>query len=150
MKCIHWLVLNDGVAERITEDDVDPAEEAAVIDRVLIPMTECEVGMPRGKNGPYTTVGEISGKYALVRLLDEGAPLADVAVCLHSRAAPGLWRRLWADGPADENVAANYADMPPAAPWCVVRCHAPEEVLPAWFDHWTQALAMAIVRREGW
>lgn len=48
------------------------------------------------------------------------------------------------------NAAIKVRVSLAAAPWCVVRYRAPEEVLPAWFDHWTQALAMAIVRREGW
>lgn len=150
MKHLIWVVLNDGVTERVTEADIDAAEEAAAIDRVLVPLTESEVGWPQGKRSPYTVVGEVTGKYALLRLMDEGAPLADIAVCLHSRAAPGLWRRLWPNGPEDESLAVDYGDRPTDAPWCAVRCYAPEHVLPPWFDSWTMTAGMALVRRDGW
>lgn len=150
MKYLHWLVLNDGLAERVTEDDVDASEEAAVIDRVLIPLTLSEVGHPMGRQSPYTVIGEVSGKYALLRLLDEQASVADIAVCLHSRAAPGLWRRLWPQGPRDEGMVVGYGDMPGAVPWCAVRCHAPEDALPPWFDAWTKTLGVALMRRSGW
>lgn len=150
MTHLHWLVLNDGVAERVDQSDIDPVEEAAIIDRVLIPLTESEVGWPRGKQGPYTVAGEVSGKYGIFRLLDENAPLADIAVCLHNRAAQGLWRRLWPNGPDDREMVAEYADKPANTPWCAVRCWAPEDVLPPWFDSWTKTLAMALVNRTGW
>lgn len=148
MKHLHWIVLNDGVSERVTEDDVDAVEEAKVIDSVLIPMTDSQPGSVGGRNSPYWTQGEISGKYALIRLNDEQAPVADVGVCLHSRAAKGLWNRLlMIDG---DDIVARHGDMPPQAPWCAIRCYAPEVVLPRWFDSWTKTLGMALVRREGW
>ncbi|QOX05574.1 MULTISPECIES: hypothetical protein [Xanthomonas] len=140
-----WLVLKDGVCERIVESDIDAAEEAAVIDRVLIPITNSEIGLPRGRDSGYTVVGEVSGKYALLRLLDESAPLADIGVCLHSRAAPGLWARLL----AGSDDAASH-DRPGSVPWCAIRCYATEHVLPTWFDGWTKTVGMALMRREGW
>lgn len=145
MKFVDWLVLNDGVREHVPLDAIDASEEAAVIDRVLIPLTESELGHPHGRSGPYTATGEISGKFALIRLLDEGAPIADVGVCLHSRAAPGLWRRLLSTG-----IDAEDLRMPEQPPWCAVVCHASELALPAWFDAWTKTLAAALARREGW
>lgn len=150
MSYLHWLVLNDGTSERVSLDDIDASEESAAISRVLIPLTESEVGWPRGKNSPYTAVGEVSGKYALLRLLDERAPLADIAVCLHSRAASGLWRRLWPNGPNDDSMSVSFADKPQSSPWCAVRCYAPENVLPDWFDSWTKSVGIALLRREGW
>ncbi len=146
MKYVTWVVLNDGVSERVTADDVDAAEEARVIDQALIPLTLGVPGAVGKRAGPYAVTGEISGKRALVRLWDEGAPLADVGVCLHSRAAPGLWAALRAGG----GDALSDVDMPAAAPWCAVRCYAPEFVLPPWFDVWTKTVGMALVRREGW
>lgn len=147
---MHWIVLNDGAAEHVTPDMIDAAEEAAVISNTLIPLTESEVGTPRGRQSTHTVVGEVSGKYALIRMLDEGVTVADVAVCLHSRAAPGLWRRMWPHGPDDTSMAAWHLNMPANAPWCVVRCHAPEAALPHWFDRWTQVVAIALMQREGW
>ena len=99
-----------------------------------------------GKHSPYTVVGEVSGKYALLSLLDEGAPIADIGVCLHSRAAHGLFARLVAP-------AADYlpdVEQPREAPWCAVLCYAPEDALPPWFDAWTKTLAVALVGRRGW
>ncbi|CBA14780.1 hypothetical protein [Xanthomonas albilineans] len=141
-----WLVLNDGVSERVSERDIDASEEAGVIDRVLIPLMRGEQGRLGGRNSPYSVTGAVSGKRALARLWDEESPLADIGVCLHSRAAPCLWAELHADdcgGLADINQPAD-------APWCAVRCYAPEQVLPTWFDSWTKTLAMALVRRDGW
>lgn len=141
-----WLVLNDGVSERVTEADIDAAEEAGVIDRTLIPLTLGERGRVGGRNSPYSVTGTISGKRALLRLWDEDAAVADVGICLHSRAAPGLWAELHAgDGGELTDIA-----RPSAEPWCAVRCYAPEHVLPAWFDAWTKTVGVALVRREGW
>lgn len=142
---LHWIVLNDRSSARVAGDDVDPAEEAAVIDRVLIPLTNSELAHVRGRSGAYTATGEVSGKYALVRLLDEDAPIADIGICLHNRAAGGLWRRLLSTG-----IDADGLDRPPQTPWCAVVCYAPESALPPWFDSWTKTLGMALVRREGW
>lgn len=143
-RSLLWLVLNDGVNERVAGTDIDSIEEAAVIARVLVPLTDCEVGRPRGRNSEYTVLGDVSENYAYLRLFDENAPLADIAVCLHSRAARGLWARVTSDG--HDLVDINRPDPP----WCAVRCYAPEEILPQWFDIWTKTVGMALVRREGW
>ena len=90
--------------------------------------------------------GQLSGKRALLRLFDGEAPLADIGICLHSRAAPGLWAELH----AGDDGSLSDIDRPPAEPWCAIRCYAPEAVLPPWFDSWTQLVAWALVRREGW
>jgi hypothetical protein len=46
-----------------------------------------------------------------------GAPLADLAIALHSRAGAGLWRALHADhGPMIRGDPARA----PAAPWCAI------------------------------
>lgn len=148
MKHIHWIVLNDGVSERVTEDAIDPGEEAVLIDRVLIPLTNSEQGKVAGRESPYWVIGEISGKYALLRLMDEEAAVADVGICLHARAAKGLWSRLRMGDTRD--LVAESSDRPPQEPWCGVRCYAPEGALPAWFDSWTKTAAMAVLRREGW
>lgn len=148
MKHLHWLVLNDGAADRIIADDIDASEEAAVIDRVLIPITLGEVGKPAGLNSGYIAAGEIGGKSAVVSLFDEGAKIADVTVCLHSRASKTAWTRIVAANRGALVVDENYP--PPQAPWCAVRCFAPESALPAWFDTWTKTLAFALLRREGW
>lgn len=149
MKHLHWIVLNDGVAERVMLDDIDPVEEAALIDRVLIPISNSEIGLPRGRDSGYAATGEIASKYAMVTLYDEGAPIAFIAVCLHSRAARGLWARITSPAGPGEIVVSD-ADRPPHEPWCAVRCAAPEAALPPWFDSWTQTLGVALMRREGW
>lgn len=136
---VNWLLLNDARSERVTESDIDASEEAAVIDRVLIPLTLEKNGLPAGRNSPYAVTGKVTGKHAWIRLMDEGALIADIAVCLHSRSAPALWERIAAD-----------PEMPKEAPWCAVRCYAPAGALPHWFYPWTKTLAMALVRREGW
>ncbi|RNK86771.1 hypothetical protein [Xanthomonas vasicola] len=141
-----WLVLNDGVSERVTAEHVNAAEEACVIDRVLIPLTLGEHGRVGGPDSSYTVTGTLSSKQAMVRLLDEDAPLADIGICLHSRAAPGLWSELHANDMGE----LSDINMPPCAPWCAVRCYAPEYVLPTWFDAWTKTVGMALLRREGW
>nr|WP_308006630.1 hypothetical protein [Xanthomonas albilineans] len=141
-----WLVLNDGVSERVSETEIDASEEAAVIDRVLIPLTLNERGRIGGRNSPYSVTGVVASKRALVRLWDEDSALADVGVCIHSRAAPGLWAELHA-GDCGELTDIN---QPADTPWCAVRCYAPEQVLPIWFDSWTKTVGMALVRREGW
>lgn len=147
MKYVTWLVLNDGACERVDEDQIDAVEEAAVIDRALIPITLEVDGRPvGGRDHGYRVTGNIGGKRALLRVWDENAPIADVGVCLHSRAAPGLWADLHA-GPADNLSDIN---MPAEAPWCAVRAYAPESILPTWFDSWTKTVGMALVRREGW
>lgn len=141
-----WLVLNDGVSERVTDADIDAVEEAAAIDRVLIPLTLGERGRVGSRNSPYSVTGAVAGKRALLRLWDEGASLADVGICLHSRAAPGLWAELH----AGDDSGLTDINRPSDEPWCAVRCYAPEHVLPVWFDNWTKTVGMALVRREGW
>lgn len=142
-----WVVLNDGVSERVDEDHVDAVEEAAVIDRALLPISLGERGRATGgRDTPYTVTGDIGGKRALLRLWDESAPLADIGVCLHSRAAAGLWADLHCE-PADDLTDIN---MPASPPWIGVRCFAPESIFPAWFDSWTKTVGMALLRREGW
>ena len=145
MKYLTWLVLNDGTCERVTEADIDPGAEAGVIDRALIPLSIGAPGSAGGRGSGYTVTGEIGAKRALLRLLDNGAPVADVGVCLHSRAARGLWYAL-AEAAGDWMAAIPM----PSAPWCAVLCYAPEDALPPWFDDWAKTAGMALLRREGW
>lgn len=142
MKYIHWVVLNDGVTEKVTEDWIDASEEAGVIDRALIPIVSGGNGHIN-RNLPFGVTGEITSKGALLTLDYDGAPIAVIAVCLHSRSAPALWEA--AHRAVDKEPGAR-----PAAPWCAVAQLAPYEVLPADFDVWSQAVATALLRREGW
>ncbi|MHB1057258.1 MAG: hypothetical protein ACYC0F_05180 [Rhodanobacter sp.] len=142
---VKWCVLNDGVSERV--DHADAAEESAVIDRALIPITLGVRGRAAGgRDTPYLVDGQVGSKRAWLRLLDGEVVLADIGVCLHSRAASGLWADLHAGG-VDDLAGLG---MPSTVPWCAVRCYAPEGVLPAWFDSWTKTVAVALMRREGW
>jgi len=65
---------------------------------------------------------ELSGLACTARgmratLQRDGAPVADVAIALHSRAGAQLWRALHAEhGPEIRGDPAR----PPAAPWCAV------------------------------
>lgn len=145
MRYMRWLVLNDGVSEWV--EDTDPAEEAAIIDRALIPLTLGVNGRATGgRDTPYVVAGEIGSKRALIRLFDGEAVLADIGVCLHSRAAPALW----ADLHVDAGDSLSDVPMPAGVPWCAVRSYAPEAVFPGWFDSWTKTLAVALMQRHGW
>lgn len=146
-KYIHWLVLNDGVAEKVFHDEIDPAEEAAAISRVLIPIRDGDSGHPYPRTS-YAVTGEISGKYALLQLHDDGALLADVAVCLSSRVAVSVWKKIYAA--VRKDVVAGPYDMPDNPPWCAIICHVDEYMLPPWFDAWTRVTALTLLNREGW
>lgn len=136
---IEWVIINTDARQRVPFDDVDASEEAGVIDRCLLPITRGERGRA-GRGSMYSVSGEIGGKRALLRLWEQSAVVADVAVCLHSRAAPGLWA----------DVGGSDDAYPNAAPWVAMRLHAALEALPAWFASWTKTLAVALARREGW
>lgn len=142
MKYIRWTVLNDGVTEKVPEDWIDASEEAGVIDRTLIPIVSGGKGRIN-RNLPFGVTGEITSKGALLTLDYEGAPIAVIAVCLHSRSAPALWA-------AAHNAIGKELGARPEAPWCAIAQLAPYEVLPADFDAWSQAIAVALLRREGW
>ena len=58
------------------------------------------------------------GMRATVRVL--GAPVADLAIALHSRAGAALWRAMHAE---HDGMRGN-PDRAPAAPWCAIAAHA--------------------------
>lgn len=143
---INWLVLNDGVFERVTEDVIDPIESAGVIDRTLIPIVGGSTGWAMSRRDGYRVTGDIGSKRATLRLLDEGAVVADIAICLHSRSSEGLWSELLSK--CDHSMLPDL--IIPESPWCAVLCYAPEIAYPDWFDHWTKNVAFSLLGRKGW
>ncbi len=143
---LNWLVLNDGVFERVTADFIDPIEEAGIIDRTLIPVASGETGWAMSRRDGYRVTGEIGSKRTTLKLLDEGAVIADIAICLHSRSSERLWSELLSS--IDQDSLPDL--IIPESPWCAVLWYAPEVVYPQWFDQWTKTAAFGILRRSGW
>lgn len=136
-----YVSVNDCYAELVTIDDVDPVEMAGIIDRALLPMQGAQQGYVLNRTSGYTCGGNITGKFAQIEIFDECAHIATLAVCMHSRAAKGLWGRITA-----HLIDNDYADQPPPpAPWAAMRYHVPEIVLPDWLDWWCKSAAWAII-----
>lgn len=134
---MHYIVLNEQSIERVTPQDIDPAELAGVIDRTVIPVQNGQTGHAFSRRLGYTVTGSIGGKRARLTLFDENALIAELSVCAHSRSSPSLWRE--AHGPM-----ALISDAPPP-PWCALRYVVAEVALPEWLDWWAKTTGWAIV-----
>ncbi|MES2879167.1 MAG: hypothetical protein V4713_12155 [Pseudomonadota bacterium] len=141
MNQITYIALTDGYVERVTSNDVDPAEMAGVIDRSIEPVRVGGPGWALNRKSGYTCTGEIGSKRATFTLLDEGVPIAVLAICMHSRASTPLWNWL------HDNATRSLPDMngPPAAPWVAMRYDVPEEILPDWIDWWAKTVGWALI-----
>lgn len=144
MKFLTYIALNDGYAERVTAQDVDPAEMAGVIDRTIEPVRLRQQGWALNRKSGYYVRGEIGSKRSTLVLLDDTVPIAVVGVCTHSRASDGLWRWM------HEHAVTHLPDMigPPSAPWACLRYDVPETVLPDWIDWWAKTAAWALATRD--
>lgn len=138
-----YASVTDGYSERA--ERADPAEEAYLIDRTLLPLAGGAEGYADSRRSGYRVRGDLGSKRATLQLLDEGVPIAVVAVCLHSRASPGLWKWL------RDHAPTQLPDMTePPAPWVAMRYDCPEAALPPWIDEWAKGVGTALMNREGW
>jgi hypothetical protein len=136
-----YVVLNDGTTERVSAADVDASEIAGVIDRTILPVQGGAPGWALNRRSGYTVTGDIGSKRALLTLHDETMPIAQIAICLHSRSSLPLWRQLSA------GAVQNIPELPepPAAPWCALRYDVSELALPDWIHWWAKDVAWALV-----
>jgi hypothetical protein len=143
MSYMIYVSITDGHSERA--ERADPAEEAYIIDRTLLPLAGGAEGYANSRLSGYRVRGDLGSKRATLQLLDDGTPIAVVAVCLHSRASPGLWKWLY------DHATAELPDMTaPPAPWVAMRYDCPEAALPPWIDNWAKGVGTALLAREGW
>lgn len=143
MSYLLYTVLGDGMgAERVTQIDCDPVEQAGIIDRTLLPVLHTGKGWADSRQSGYTVDGIIHKNAASFLLIDNGALIAWLGVALSSKVAPRVWS--WVtDG--------KYPDeAPPAAPWAVLRGNVPAWVQPDWIDWWAKHVGYALLTREGW
>ena len=137
-----YLSLNDLVAERVTREDCDASEQAGIIDRTLLPVLATGQGWADSRKSGYIVKGEIHSKAASFQLLDEGAPIAVLAVSLHAKTSERMWAWL------HEPDAAPVGAPPPA--WAALRYDVHESMLPDWLDWWAKHVGYALMMREGW
>lgn len=123
----------------------DPAEQANVIDRTLLPLAGGSEGYADSRKSGYRVRGDLGKKRATMQLFDKGAPIAVVAVCLHSRASKGLWA--WLRNHAIHTLP-DLAEPP--VPWVAMRYDCPESALPPWIDEWTKTVGHALLVRGDW
>jgi len=146
MSYVVYTVLNDGIRERVTYEDCDACEQAGIIDRTLLPVLNTGKGWADSRRSGYSVTGEIKANAATFQLLDEGVPVAVLAVCLKAKASAGLWRWITANAQAQ---LPNVGEAPPPA-WAALRYGVPEAALPSWLDWWAKHVAFALLTREGW
>ena len=51
MNYVQYVVLNDGLRERVTREDCDASEQAGIIDRTLLPVLATVVPLDRFAEG---------------------------------------------------------------------------------------------------
>lgn len=145
MNHLLYLALNDGVRERVVIDDIDPVEQAGIIDRTLLPVLETGRGWADSRKSGYSVTGQISSNAASFVLLDEGVQIAVVAVSLHQKTSAKMWAWLHdhARAPLPDNGPA------PEPTWAALRYDVPEGALPPWIDWWGKHVGFALMMREG-
>lgn len=141
-----YTVLNDSTRERVCREDCDASEQAGIIDRTLLPVLQTGQGWANSRKSGYTVRGEIHAKAASFQLFDEGAPIAVLAVSLHSKTSARMWD--WIHEHAPGPLPSN-GDAPQPA-WAALRYDVPESVLPDWIDWWAKHVGYALMMREGW
>lgn len=143
MTHLIYASVTDGYSEKA--ENPDPAEQAYVIDRTLLPLAGGAEGYADSRKSGYRVRGDLGSKRATMKLFDEGVPIAVVAVCLHSRSSKGLWAWL------REHATHELPDLPePPAPWVAMRYDCHESALPPWIDEWAKNVGHALLGREGW
>ena len=141
-----YAALNDGLRERVTREDCDASEQAGIIDRTLLPVLTTGTGWADSRRSSYTVTGEIKTNAATFQLLDEGVPVAVLAVCLKAKASTAMWQ--WINAHAVTALPDNGVAPPPA--WAALRYDVPELAQPSWLDWWAKHVAYALLTREGW
>jgi len=141
-----YIVINDGWSERVTQGDIDAAEQAGIVDRTLLQVLETGNGWADSRRSGYTVTGSIRSNAATFVLHDEGVPIATLGVCLKQKAGPGVWSML------RTNAAGELPDIggTPQPPWAALRYDVPETALPPWLDWWAKNVGFALMTREGW
>lgn len=146
MTYLVYITLNDQIRERVTRADCDAVEQAGIIDRTLLPVLETGEGWADSRRSGYTVRGQIHGKAANFQLFDEGAPIASLAVSLHSRSSARMWS--WLHAGASPAMSEKCEAPPP--PWAALRYDVLEVALPPWLHWWAKHVAFALLTREGW
>lgn len=141
-----YTALNDGLRERVTREDCDASEQAGIIDRTLLPVLATGRGWADSRKSGYTVTGQIKSNSASFVLLDEGVPVAVLAVCLKAKASAAMWD--WIKAHAVTPLP-NTGEAPPPA-WAALRYDVPEAALPPWLDWWAKHVAFALLTRNGW
>ena len=136
-----YVVLNDRTSERVTREDCDAAEQAGIIDRTLLPVLTTGHGWADSRKSGYTVKGEIHRSAASFQLLDEGVPIATLAVALNSKSSQKIWE--WV-------CRGDALTEPPQSPWAALRYDIAESALPPWLDWWAKHVGFALMTREGW
>ena len=126
MDYLNFVVLNDAYTKRITRDDIEIVEYGRAFENVIDPIRRGTVATVKRSTG-YTATGEISGKRAVITIYDEGAQIAAIGICLHSRASKSAWGELHQGGELPDLI-------PPSVPWVAVRYDVAEIALPPWLD----------------
>lgn len=146
MSYLVYVVLNEGLRERVAREDCDASEQAGIIDRCLIPVYSSGHGWAESRKSGYTVTGEIKSNTAKLILQDEGVPIALLGICLKAKASAGLWDWLKA------NAATPLPDNGPVpqGAWAALRYDAPVAALPPWIHWWAKHVGFALMTREGW
>ncbi|MBR8657841.1 hypothetical protein KDH83_31475, partial [Achromobacter sp. Marseille-Q0513] len=94
----------------------------------------------------YAVRGEINASAASFQLLNEGCPIAVLAVSLNAKTSRRMWEWIHVHSPTPlpENGIA------PEPAWAALRYDVPETVLPDWIDWWAKHVGHALLHREGW
>lgn len=146
MTHLLYIAMNDQIRERVTQQDCDATEQAGIIDRTLLPVLAAGQGWADSRNSGYTVRGEINRNAASFQLLDEGVPIAVLAVALHAKTSARMWS--WLHEHSAHPLPENGTAPPPA--WAALRYDIPEAALPPWIDWWAKHVGYALLTREGW
>lgn len=139
-KFVNVICQNDGYVERVAQDDVEPIEIGRMIESVVLPIRSgAGVVQINRKHPEWAAAGEIQGKQAMLAVMCSGEPVADIAICLHSRAAESLWHQFAASAP--DNLDLVDTLYPESPPWAAVRWrYQPED----WLERWVIVLAYTL------
>ena len=139
-KFVNVFCQNNGQVERVGMDDIEPIEVGKMIESVVLPLRSGDGVVQINKQQPdWTVVCEIQGKQAMFAVCQGGDVVADIAICLHSRAAKGLWSQFSESAPSNIGVVNGIKMESP--PWAAVRWRASP---PVWLERWVTVLAYTL------
>lgn len=107
-----YTVLNDSTRERVYRKGCDAVEQAGIIDRTLLPVLSTGRGWANSRKSGYTVTGQIKSNSASFQLLDEGVPVAMLAVCLKAKPSAAMWD--WIKALAVTPLPENGEAPPPS------------------------------------